>query len=184
MSSEDNKFDSKKFREDLRDQIHQDIHDRISDRMRLRAERRARRSGRWPGGILVSGLWPGAILMIIGTAILLDHMGILSSERLWKFWPVILIVVGAVRVVESCNRVFNVVLMLVGTLLLLGNLGYVRLSWAEIWPIALIGIGVALIWTRFEMPKLPPVSAGGPNTINEFAMFGGVERRIAVNNFA
>jgi len=184
VSSEDNKFDSKKFREDLRDQIRQDIHDRISDRMRLRAERRARRSGRWPGGILVSGLWPGAILMIIGTAILLDHMGIISVERLWKLWPVLLIAVGAIRFVECRNRVFSVFLMLLGTLFLLGNLGYLRLTAADFWPVVLIGLGAMLIWSRFEMPKLPPVSSGGSNTINEMAMFGGVERRVTVNNFA
>jgi predicted membrane protein len=183
VSSED-KFDPKKFGEDLRDQIHQDIHDRISDRMRLRAERRARRSGRWPGGILVSGLWPGAILMIIGTAILLDHMGIISVERLWRLWPVLLIAVGAIRFVECRNRVFSVFLMLLGTLFLLGNLGYLRLTAADFWPVVLIGLGAMLIWSRFEMPKLPPVSSGGSNTINEMAMFGGVERRVTVNNFA
>jgi predicted membrane protein len=173
VSGED-KFDRNKFGDDLGDRIRDQVNFQIREGISGRTARGGRR-----GGML-----PGIILILVGTVILLDHMGVLRSVQLWRFWPVILILVGAVRFAESCNRAFGVVLMLVGTLLLLGNLGYVRLSWAEIWPIAIIALGVSLIWTRFEMPKLPPVSAGGPNTVNEFAMFAGVERRIAVSNFA
>lgn len=173
MGDED-KFDSKKFRDDLHDRIHQEIHDRIYRGMGAQARRRARTKG-W---------FPGVLLMLFGTVVLLDHMGIIGLAQLWKYWPVLLIVVGAVRFVESCNRVFSVLLMVVGTLLLLANLGYFHMTAADFWPIVLIGIGAALIWSRFEMPKLPPVSSGGTNTINEFAMFGGVERRVGVSNFA
>ena len=173
MNSDD-KFDSKKFSEELRDRIHQDIRNRIRDRMRERIARRTR----------ASGLWPGLILVAIGTVVLLDHMGIIAADRMWRYWPTLLIVWGAVRFVECCNRAFSVFLMALGTVFLLANLGYLRLTVADFWPIALIGLGVMLIWSRFEIPKLSPVSSGGSNTINEMAMFGGVERRVTVGNFA
>jgi predicted membrane protein len=130
-----------------------------------------------------AGLFPGLMLILIGSLVLLDHMGIIPADRLWKFWPLLLIAVGAIRLFEGCNRVFGVVLLVVGLLFLGNNLDYIRLSWADLWPIALIGAGFAIIWSRFEIPSLPRASSGGPNSINEYALFGGVERRIHANNF-
>ena len=183
MGDED-QFDPKKFSDDLHARIHQDIHDRIAAR---RADFRARTSG---------GLLTGVILMAIGTAILLDHMGVFPVDRLWRFWPVILIAVGAVRFVETtCNRVFSVMLMLIGTLFLLGNLGLLHLSWGELWPIILIAVGAMMIWGRVSMPRWQPNETGNlnqsgnpnqpgdPNKLTATTMFGGIERRITTNTF-
>ncbi len=131
-----------------------------------------------------SGLIPGLVLVLLGTVVLLEHMGFLPSRVLWTFWPSVFVLFGLIKLFEPHGRVFGVVLLVVGTIFLLHNLGLTRLSWGDIWPIALIGAGLVLIWSRFEMPKLPPVNSGGTNTINEFAMFGGVERRVSVSNFA
>jgi predicted membrane protein len=168
--SDESKFDANRFRENLRDRIHERIQDDVS-----RARERGRRA---------SGLFPGLILVLIGTVVLLDHMGIISKQVIWTFWPIVLIVLGLVKVIEPRGRIAGVVLLVVGAVFLLHNLGLTRLSWGDIWPMVLIGVGLMLIWTRLEMPRLPPVSSGGTNTINEFAMFGGVERRVSVNNFA
>ena len=130
-----------------------------------------------------AGLFPGLMLMLIGSLVLLDHMGIISSDRVWKFWPLLLIAVGTIKLFEGCNRVLGVVLVLVGLALLGNNLGLTRLSWADLWPIALIGAGFAIIWSRFEIPRMPRTASGGPTSINEFALFGGVERRLHINNF-
>lgn len=81
MSSED-KFNPDKFSQDLHDRIHQRIHDSMDGRRYRILSARTR-------------VLPGLILVIIGTAILLDHMGILPVDRIWKFWPLILIAVGA-----------------------------------------------------------------------------------------
>lgn len=172
MNGED-KFDGKKYGETLGEQIRQDVHDRMQEKLNRRLNRR--------------GMLPGLVLVLIGTVVLLDHMGLVSTDRLWKFWPALLIVVGAFKFFRECNRVFGAILMLIGGVLLLNNLGYTRLSWWDIWPIALIAAGVALMWSRFELPRIPRTASGapnsGPNSINEYAMFGGVERRISVNNF-
>ena len=172
MNGED-KFDGKKYGETLGEQIRQDVHERMQEKLNRRLNRR--------------GMLPGLVLVLIGTVVLLDHMGFVSTDRLWKFWPALLIVVGAFKFFRECNRVFGAILMLIGGVLLLNNLGYTRLSWWDIWPIALIAAGVTLMWSRFELPRIPRTASGapnsGPNSINEYAMFGGVERRISVNNF-
>jgi predicted membrane protein len=182
VSSED-KFDAEKYNRELHDQIHREVHDRIERDVAGRVKGRRPRK---------PGLFPGLVLMVVGTVILLEHIGIISSATLWTFWPAALIVLGLFKFMEQCNRVFGALLVLVGTLLLLHNLGLSRLSWGEIWPIALIAAGVMLIWSRFELPKLPKVTQGGTNVnvntaanmINEYALFGAVERRININNFA
>jgi predicted membrane protein len=171
LSSED-KFDPNKFGEDLHNRIHEQIQERMGRRQ-------------CTSGILNTRtrVVPGLILVIIGTVILLDHMGILSVDRLWRFWPVILIVVGATRVIEPCNRVSGVLLMIVGGLFQLGTLGYLRITAADFWPIVLIAIGVALMWSRFEIPKWVAESSQGADQVNATTMFGGVERRITTSNF-
>jgi predicted membrane protein len=170
----ENQFDPNKLRQDLHDRIHERIHDRIRRRQTAPMQRS------WASGML-----PGLILVFIGTVILLEHMGIVSRSLLWTFWPALLIVLGLVKLFDPHARVFGVVALTVGAIFMLHNLGLTRLSWGDIWPIALIGAGLILIWSRFEMPNLPSSTSGGAtNTINEFAMFGGVERRVSVNNFA
>ena len=42
-----------------------------------------------------SGLFWGAFLVLGGVALLLDRMGYVSVDRLWRFWPLILILTGA-----------------------------------------------------------------------------------------
>jgi len=164
-------FDPKKFSDNLHARVHQEVHDRIAGRRQVHLGR----SG---------GLLPGAILMIIGTAILLDHMGVIPVDRLWRFWPLILIVAGLVRFVETpCNRVFSAMLMLIGTLFLLGNLGLLRLGWGELWPLVLITIGAMMIWGRMSIPNRPPDEPGNPNKLTATTLFGGVERRITTSNF-
>lgn len=176
-------FDPKKFSDDLHARIHQDIHDRIASRRQVHFVR----SG---------GLLPGVILMIIGTAILLDHMGVIPVDRLWRFWPLILIGGGLFRLLEtSCNRAFSVMLMAIGTLFLLGNLGLLHLGWGELWPLILITIGAMMIWGRVSMPRWQanetgnpnksrnPNRSGDPNRLTANTMFGGIERRITTSTF-
>jgi predicted membrane protein len=175
--SSGDQFDPKKFSEDLHDRIHQDVHDRI--RVRIR--------GRWGRDRQISGgLLPGLFLIVFGGIFLLDNMGVIPAERLWRFWPVILILVGLVRAKDSCNRIFNITLIVVGALLLLGNLGYLRFTWGELWPIILIAVGAMMIWGRMAIPRLPrPEFPGGtnPNHVVATTMFGGIERRITTSTF-
>lgn len=186
MSSGD-QFNGRKFSDELRDQIHGDIRERIRDKMRARGEHR-------------SGVLPGAILVVIGTIILLDHLGIFPAYRLWSLWPGALIVTGVVRLVECPrNRALSVLLIVVGGLFLAANLGYLRLSWNEFWPIVLIAAGLAMILGRTPLrfrlgttfiPKSGSSSSSADTNIppeagafTASATFGGVERRVSVNNF-
>jgi predicted membrane protein len=154
------------------------LEQQIKDDIKERIERNAqycRRGTSW---------LPGALLILFGTLVLLDHMNVIQGERIWKYWPVLLIVVGIAKIVNEGKRVGGVVLTLLGAFLLAENLGYTSLTWGTVWPLILIAAGAAMIWGRFDLPRLRPAVAGeGRDTIQAFALFGGVERRISVNNF-
>ena len=169
--SDHSQFDGKKFGAELRDQIHREIDQKIGDR-----DLRPRRH---------SGMIPGIILIVVGTLFLLDHMGIIRAELYWIYWPLTLVAIGIARVFRPGERVMGTGFILVGTVLQLHELHLTNLSWNAIWPLLLIFAGVQIIWSRFGRPGLPQatVASGGTDTLNEYALFGGVERRVNVNNF-
>jgi len=170
--SDENQFDGKKFADNLRDQIHQEINQNLGARYP-----RARRNG---------GIIPGIILIAVGTLFLLDHLGFIQAAHYWIFWPLVLIAIGLARIFRSGERVIGLGFILVGIVLQLHELGYTNLSWGAIWPFLLIFAGLQIIWSRFGAPRvpgMPGVTSGGADTVNEYALFGGVERRVNVNNF-
>jgi predicted membrane protein len=170
--SDENQFDGKKFAANLRDQIHEEIGQNFATR-----NRRARRYG---------GIVPGLILIAIGTLFLLDHMGFIHAELYWKFWPLAIIAIGLVRVFRPGERIIGLGFIFVGLVLQLHELGYTNLAWGAIWPFLLIFAGLQIIWSRFgasRVPGMPGVTSSGADTVNEYALFGGVERRVNVNNF-
>ena len=107
----------------------------------------------------------------------------------WRYWPGILIAVGVAKMVDSpvsSGRIIGGILMGVGGLLLADNLGYLNLTWENSWPLILIGAGVWMLWSRLAPPRagIPNVPSGAhEGTLNECAIFGGVERKVTTDDF-
>ena len=100
--SDENKFDANKFSDDLCDRIHRDIHDSV----KTGAENQGKRCGRGK-----SGLFWGAFLVLGGVALLLDHMGIISVDRLWRFWPLLLVCAGIPNIMSRERRLWGILLI-------------------------------------------------------------------------
>jgi len=175
-----------KFKRGLEGEIHQRIHRDIHQGTQEALQRRTR----------PPGMAAGLILIALGTLFLLGHMGLVDTGRLWKFWTLIIVVVGLVKFFKERSQVGGAITIVVGVMLQLSQLGYLQLSWGSMWPLILIAAGIAMIWSRFEMPKFPtpPVEAGvagmgtvsessSYETLNEYALFGGIERRMHSNSF-
>jgi predicted membrane protein len=185
--SDEKKFDPHKFGEDLRDRIHNKIYENVGTTGNPRGPRR--------GPIVVgihlgrhgtSGLFWGALLVLGGVALLLDHMGILSMDRLWRFWPLLLICAGIPNVMTRERRMWGIIMITGGALLQLNELGIWHLRWNDIWPIFLIAVGLILMWGAIEARKRPPLPLDGGDprtTLNESAIFGGIERRVTSQDF-
>ena len=184
--SDEKKFDSQKFAENLRDKIHEEIHDKIH--VGIAGGRPPIRVG-FPFGSRPYGgglIW-GVILTVVGIGLLLDHLGIISFDRLWRFWPLFLVFAGIINFRSPERRFWGIVLLFAGVVLQLNQLGFTRLGWEELWPVLLIAAGLMLMWNALDARKRradsPPSSNDPRTTLNEAVVFGGLERRMTSQDF-
>jgi predicted membrane protein len=145
-------------------------------------------------------LW-GAWIALVGVVILLDNLNIFPAAKIYRFWPMILVVIGGLNLVSRSARFFGVILVIAGALFQLSELGLAHFGWGQIWPILLISVGVLVMWSSLEARKhlaaaqaarlsgdatTASQDANAPDlrdTLNEVAVFGGVERRIVTKDF-
>jgi predicted membrane protein len=158
-----------KYGRDLGEQIRSRIYDRMKNRGRYQ------------------GLIPGAVLLAVGAIFLLNNFGLIRAWRFWQFWPLILIFAGLVKLADPCRRAWGVVLVVFGALLQLNELGYGHFSWGEMWPLILIAAGAMAMWSALQARKLTHTlstnNADPRTTLNESAIFGGVQKRINAKEF-
>ena len=185
--SDENKFDPNKFSDDLRDRIYSDIHDSVktgAEDLGRRGSLVAVRTNTCGRG--TSGLFWGAFLVLGGVALLLDHIGIISVDRLWRFWPLLLVCAGIPNIMSRERRLWGILLITGGVLFQLNELGIGHFRWNDIWPILLIATGLMLMWGAIEVrrkPSTPPVGGDPRTTLSEMAVFGGIERRVTTQDF-
>ena len=123
----------------------------------------------------------GIAILAFGVALLLSNLGVIEEWRdFTRFWPILLIVAGALRLGRArfaSARGFAFFLIAGGVIMLLGNLHVVRVSWNLFWPAILILVGLQHLLSNFDPPKAasqaqqgaaaaqpPPSPANGPET--------------------
>ncbi|HEY6129779.1 MAG TPA: DUF5668 domain-containing protein [Candidatus Acidoferrum sp.] len=162
-------FNGNQFRRDLEDRIKSRVPNRMGSRDRY------------------SGLVPGAVILAIGAIFLLNNMGIVNAGHFFQFWPLILIFAGLVNLANPCRRIWGAILLVSGVLLQLNQLGYGHFSWGEMWPLALIAAGAFAMWSALQARKmaegLNANNADPRTTLNESAIFGGIEKRLNAKEF-
>lgn len=137
-------------------------------------------------------------LVLIGVAFLLDNLGLFGGFRVSSFFPLLFTLYGAVWL-TSCKRrdhfVWPAVLMVGGVLATLANLDILRISWHQLWPLALIGAGVSMLLGRtwradFKDRLRSDINFGSGSrstsfsaTLDENAVFGEVKRAITSQEF-
>jgi predicted membrane protein len=142
-------------------------------------------------------------LVALGAIFLLQNLRVIPYlGDFGEFWPLFLIAWGISRVSsgQGAGRPFGALMIVLGLGFLGKNLGYFRFNfWQVFWPLMLMGFGISLLFrrsfcgTRIEDPPNPQNAATGlsdmPSAgtsidqLNDFAFFGGVERRVDSQNF-
>jgi predicted membrane protein len=165
-------------------------------RMQRRMGRRAHHTyggisaGHGKGGHLVIG----TIILLLGILFLLENLGYFQVARLWEFWPVILIAVGTAKLIDSRgkNWIPGTVLTLIGLIFLANNIGLLGWNiWKFVGPALLILAGVLILvrgsfrfddnvyWTGAFQDSGTSIE----NMLHEYAIFGGVNRRVESQDF-
>jgi hypothetical protein len=145
----------------------------------------------------------GALILGAGVVLLLDQQGILSADRVFNyFWPAVLILGGLVTVIDCRGRggrgLWGFIMLGWGVLLVLSNLGIGHFRFESVWPIAIIGVGIAMIYQAVGsrgtgdsgnraqwMDYVNPWSRSGSDDsgLNHVAIFGGFNKRVTAQNF-
>lgn len=153
------------------------------------ARRRRRKVG--------SRLFFAIFLIVAGTLLFLGNIGLLPVQNIWDYWPVILIVVGGLRLLHcksAGGRIFSVLLVVFGSLSLLFSLGILHINaHDDSWPLSLllIAIGLATLIKVLDrdMPRKPAIGfqkwwrTGTDNTLKDTAIFAEIKRKIESPNF-
>ena len=87
------------IRDSIHESVHRDIHNRINASVAERVGARADRTWGHQGGYH-GIIWGGAVCLI-GVLLLLDHLGYVSADHFWRFWPMLLIVAGAINLTQT-----------------------------------------------------------------------------------
>jgi hypothetical protein len=98
-----------------------------------------------PGDRLVLGL----LLILIGAAMLLENQGIVDIGSIWRYWPLIFVVLGVAKLINSNSRndqSSGIWLLLFGLWLQISILGTWGLGFSETWPALFIIFGVSMLW--------------------------------------
>ena len=150
-----------------------------------------------PSGSMPSQVILGAVVGGRGLLFLLDNLDILDFHRAFSFWPVVFIVIGAAKLLDtnSPNGVLaGAVLIGIGVMLTLNRLGYMYFSWHTIWPLLLIVLGGAVIYKAVRGRRViegamladdgaKQADDGSDAIVDVTAILGGFERRITSQNF-
>jgi predicted membrane protein len=92
----------------------------------------------------------GVAIVLLGFALTLDRLGIAEANQLLRFWPVPLILIGALIIVQARDgreRVRGWVFTGVGVWFFLYSQGIVSVRiWEFFWPVVLMLIGLSLVF--------------------------------------
>jgi len=178
--------DSKEWRRPpaskLEDEIRQHVQDRVRENLGTDRLRLPRRCGKSYGGLI-----PGIILLAIGSIFLLDNLGYVSAGRFFAFWPLIPIAIGVAKIVKPESRFWGAMFVIFGIFLLLNQLGVAHFGWGQLWPLLLICAGVSAMWSGLQARRMMDQAAQQASdprtTLNENAIFAGVEKRLNTKEF-
>jgi cell wall-active antibiotic response 4TMS protein YvqF len=129
----------------------------------------------------------GCVIITLGVLFTLDNLRILQSGPILGWWPIVLVLFGASRMLgfgTGQQRVSGAVMAGIGTLLLLSNLHVIHFSIWDLWPLGLVAGGASLVARGMQRR---PVEGGSPSDsddrIHAFVIMGGVVRKMNSSHF-
>lgn len=118
-------------------------------------------------------IWLGALFFLFGLGFLLHQADIIDMSQLFSnWWPLILIIIGVVQLInrKHSSASSGLLFLLIGLLFLMNQWLDLNLT-AYIWPLIFIIIGIVIIFTRVKREK----SSHTADDLDTFVLFGGAE---------
>jgi len=112
----------------------------------------------------------GLSIMAAGVLLALDNLGLVDSGVFFRFWPTVLILIGAVRLLgPEGQQKGGLFLIVLGGCLLAFTFGL--LNWARLWAVLFIVVGGSIVMRAVRPPARG--SATAVTGIDTMALLGG-----------
>jgi predicted membrane protein len=124
----------------------------------------------------------GLVLIAVGLVLTLDSAGVLRTDGLGRWWPLLLIGIGIVKVRqprEDGQRAAGVAFLLLGGLFQLTSI----LSFGSSWTLLMVAFGMFLLWQGVEGPRAEVAAISDSPYLSEMALIGYLKRSHHSANF-
>jgi predicted membrane protein len=122
----------------------------------------------------------GVFFTLLGLLLTLDNLDLADADRFLPYWPVFLIAIGLMKLQDRDNRIPAVFAIAAGALLLLFTTDWVRFSIFDLWPVALILAGLAIVAHAFGF-RAPALAVGSDSTI--LSILGVRKEKVTSGNY-
>jgi len=130
-------------------------------------------------------LWFGLIILVVGVLFTLDNLGVLDAGELLRWWPVLILAAGLLRLVRARSGAAvtgGLIVTFIGVLLLDSNMNFLPGRMWNYWPVLMILFGASIMMRAWHGPG-GDASADAADHLSAFAMMSGVERKITSQSF-
>jgi predicted membrane protein len=133
-------------------------------------------------GALIAGL----VIVAIGALLLLNQLGVFPHGIMMHFWPVVMIVIGLIKIFTGKDRGEMVVggcLIAGGVLLQTNSLGITHITLSQAWPMFIIVVGLMVLAHALSGKTCGESVATLDGDLDSFYLFGGGERNVNAKDF-
>ncbi|HEV7427018.1 MAG TPA: DUF5668 domain-containing protein [Thermoanaerobaculia bacterium] len=122
----------------------------------------------------------GVFFTLLGILLTLDNLDLADADRFLPYWPLFLIAIGLMKLQDRDNRIPAIFAIAAGALLLLFTTDWVRFSIFDLWPVALILAGLAILAHAFGF-RPSSISAGSDSSI--ICILGVRKEKVTARNY-
>jgi predicted membrane protein len=122
----------------------------------------------------------GLMAIAVGILFTLDNLEIIDARDYLQYWPVVFVVVGALKLWHAKNDghgwFAGLFFLALGSWMLIERIIYIQISGREVFPLFLVFLGGYLVWRGFGGRRRGRTSDGN-SRFSGLAIMGGVHRR-------
>jgi len=127
----------------------------------------------------------GLGVLVVGLLWTLDNLDFVETDALLEWWPMILILVGVVRLFDPhASKVGSVAIIVFGSGLLLDSIDFMHFDVGDLIPIGIAVLGGKLVLDALgRRPEPPRTFEDRDAVVHSFALMAGVRRQTTSNEF-